>query len=128
MWGSAASIPSVARRSKGRSIFKPKPSCAASFFKWAGGKTSLLPDLLPHVPHRLTSYYEPFLGGGALFFGICARTTSFSAHLSDTNEELINAYRVIKESPDELISFLSRFQKEYDSAPDQSAYFYKKRD
>src|SRR5207244_151387 len=76
----------------------------------------------------LTSYYEPFLGGGALFFGICARTTSFSAHLSDTNEELINAYRVIKESPDELISFLSRFQKEYDSAPDQSAYFYQKRD
>ena len=100
----------------------------APFVKWAGGKTSLLPDLLPHVPHRLTSYYEPFLGGGALFFGICARTTSFSAHLSDTNEELINAYRVIKESPDELISFLSRFQKEYDSAPDQSAYFYKKRD
>ncbi|TMI63774.1 DNA adenine methylase [Candidatus Bathyarchaeota archaeon] len=100
----------------------------APFVKWAGGKTSLLPELLPHVPHRLTSYYEPFLGGGALFFGICARTTSFSAHLSDTNEELINAYRVIKESPDELISFLSRFQKEYDSAPDQSAYFYQKRD
>src|SRR5216117_3179462 len=98
------------------------------FVKWAGGKTSLLPHLIPRVPRHLTEYYEPFLGGGALYFGICARTTSFSAHLSDTNEELINAYRVIKESPDELISFLSRFQKEYDSAPDQSAYFYQKRD
>src|SRR5207302_8641266 len=98
------------------------------FVKWAGGKTSLLPHLIPNVPLHLTEYYEPFLGGGALFFGICARTTSFTAHLSDTNEELINAYRVIKESPDELIGFLSRFQKEYDSASDQSAYFYQRRD
>src|SRR5207245_7838468 len=94
------------------------------FVKWAGGKTSLLPHLIPRVPLHLTEYYEPFLGGGALFFGICARTTSFSAHLSDTNDELINAYRVIKESPDELLSFLSRFQKDYDSATDPTAYLY----
>src|SRR3989454_9675494 len=100
----------------------------APFVKWAGGKTSLLPYLLSHVPLHLTDYYEPFLGGGALFFGICARTTSFSAHLSDTNEELITAYRVIKESPQELIQFLSRFQREYDSAVNKSAYFYQKRD
>ncbi len=100
----------------------------APFVKWAGGKTSLLPDLLPHVRHRLTSYYEPFLGGGALFFGICARTTSFSAHLSDTNQELIAAYRVIKESPEELIRVLSRLQGEYESAVDKGAYFYQKRD
>jgi DNA adenine methylase len=100
----------------------------APFVKWAGGKTSLLPHLLPHVSLRLSSYCEPFLGGGALFFGICARTTSFSAHLSDTNKELINAYRVIKESPEELIRLLSRFQGEYDSAIDKGSYFYQKRD
>jgi len=59
---------------------------------------------------------------------MCARTTRFNAHLSDTNEELITAYRVIRESPEELIRLLSRFQREYDSAVDKSAYFYRKRD
>src|SRR2546425_13204538 len=98
------------------------------FVKWAGGKTSLLPRLLPHVPLHLTDYYEPFLGGGALYFGTSARTTGFSAHLSDPNEELITAYRVIKESPEELIRLLSRFQGEYDSAVDKGVYFYQKRD
>src|SRR5947208_16523936 len=68
------------------------------FVKWAGGKTSLLPHLIPHVPLHLKEYYERFLGGGALFFGICARTTSFREHLSDTNEELIGSYSVINES------------------------------
>src|SRR6266700_136038 len=98
------------------------------FVKWAGGKTSLLPHLIPHVPLHLTGYYEPFLGGGALFFGICVRTTSFRAHLSDTNGELIAAYRVVKESPEELIRVLSRLQGEYESAVDKGAYFYQKRD
>jgi DNA adenine methylase len=98
------------------------------FVKWAGGKTSLLPHLLPHVPLHLTNYHEPFLGGGALFLRICARTTTFSAHLSDANRELIATYRVIKESPEELIQLLSIFQKEYDSALDKSTYFYKKRE
>jgi DNA adenine methylase len=100
----------------------------APFVKWAGGKTSLLPHLIPRVPLHLTDYYEPFVGGGALYFRICARTTSFTAHLSDTNEELITAYRVIKESPEELIRLLSRFQREYNSAEDKGAYFYQKRD
>src|SRR6266705_1600930 len=98
------------------------------FVKWAGGKTSLLPYLLLQVPQDLSNYYEPFLGGGALFLGICTRTTGFKAHLSDTNLELITAYRVIKESPKELIRLLSRFQGDYDSALDKSAYFYQKRD
>jgi len=76
---------------------------------------------------NLSDYYEPFLGGGALFFRICERTKRFNGHLSDTNEELINAYRVIKESPEELIRLLSRFQMEYESAFDKSAYFYSHR-
>ena len=100
----------------------------APFVKWAGGKTSLLPHLLPHVPLNLTDYYEPFLGGGALFLRMCARITRFYANLSDINEELINAYRIVKESPEELIRLLSRFQREYDSVVDKSAYFYRKRE
>ena len=100
----------------------------APFVKWAGGKSSLLPHLFPHVPPRLSNYFEPFLGGGALFFGLCSRSTSFNAHLSDTNNELVTAYSVIKESPEELIRLLTNFQREYDSALDKSAYFYRKRE
>ncbi len=98
------------------------------FLKWAGGKGSLLPHLLPHVPSRLTDYYEPFLGGAALFLGRCARSTKFRAHLSDTNAELINAYRTVKEAPEELIGLLSRFQSEYEESSNKSEYYYKKRD
>ena len=98
------------------------------FVKWAGGKKSLLPHLLPNVPPDLSDYYEPFLGGGALFLGICARTMGFNAHLSDTNEDLITTYRIIKESPEELMRLLSILQSEYDSSVDKSAYFYRKRD
>jgi DNA adenine methylase len=100
----------------------------APFVKWAGGKTSLLPQLLPLVPLNLTNYHEPFLGGGALFLRTCARNTRFNAHLSDISEELITGYRVIKESPEELIRLLSISQREYDSAVDKSAYFYRKRE
>lgn len=97
------------------------------FVKWAGGKASLLPDLLRHVPSHLSSYYEPFLGGGALFFAICARGTSFNAQLSDINNELIDTYRVIKDKPDELIQLLSEFQHECYGSKDPASYFYEKR-
>ncbi len=97
------------------------------FVKWAGGKASLLPELLRHVPSHLSNYYEPFLGGGALFFAICARDTSFKAHLSDVNNELIDTYRVIKDKPDELIQLLSEFQHEYYRSKDPASYFYEKR-
>jgi DNA adenine methylase len=104
---------------------KQRPS---PFVKWAGGKGSLLPDLLRHVPFHLSNYYEPFLGGGALFFAMSARNTSFNAHLSDINNELINTYKIIKDKPDELIQLLSKFQQEYYRSKNMSKYFYEKRD
>jgi DNA adenine methylase len=55
-------------------------------------------------------------------------TLRFNAHLSDTNEELINAYKVIKDYPEELIRLLSKVQIEYDVSIGKMAYFYKKRD
>ncbi len=98
------------------------------FVKWAGGKGSLLRYLLPHVPLHLNNYYEPFLGGGAFFLGICSRNTDFNACLSDINTELINSYKVVKEAPEELIRLLSRFQIEYDASVNKSEFYYKKRD
>ncbi|HSS39425.1 MAG TPA: DNA adenine methylase, partial [Polyangia bacterium] len=40
------------------------------FLKWAGGKRQLLPRILALVPAHVRTYYEPFLGGGALFFAL----------------------------------------------------------
>src|SRR6267378_8242178 len=97
------------------------------FVKWAGGKTSIVHHLLQYVPEHFTNYYEPFLGGGALFLAICGRTTAFKAHLSDVNGDLINAYKIIKDKAEELKGQLSLLQAEYYSARDKSAYFYEKR-
>jgi len=95
--------------------------------KWAGGKRSILRDLLHYVPPQLPNYYEPFLGGAALYLGICKRTTQFRALLSDTNKELIEAYWVIKEAPEKLISSLSVLQKEYYDSSNKGEYYYRKR-
>ena len=53
----------------------PQPSLpdfrnAKPFVKWVGGKRSLLPELLKRVPAAFNNYYEPFVGGGALFFAL----------------------------------------------------------
>lgn len=58
--------------------------------KWAGGKSSLLPTLLPLVPKDFNRYCEPFVGGGALFWELSLPNSI----ISDTNEELIHFYRL----------------------------------
>ena len=105
----------------------PGRQALTPFVKWAGGKRSILRDLLHYVPPQLTNYYEAFLGGGTLFLGICERTSQFTALLSDTNRELINAYTVIKERPEELISSLSILQREYYGFSNKKEYYYEKR-
>lgn len=82
------------------------PSGIKPFIKWAGGKSQLLPVLRKIIPDSFGSYFEPFLGGGALFFDLGPS----SAILSDTNAELINCYRIIKKTPQKLISALLKFK------------------
>ena len=68
------------------------------FVKWAGGKGQLLPELDRMIPRQFISYHEPFLGGGAMFFQLISRGIRFgSAYPSDTNTELITAYRAVKD-------------------------------
>jgi DNA adenine methylase len=97
------------------------------FLKWAGGKSSLMKTLLPHVPLYISNYYEPFLGGGALFFALCGRHTRFKSFLSDTNAELVNAYGVIKDRPTELIERLSKLREEYNSSESKETFYYRMR-
>ena len=79
------------------------------FVKWLGGKRQLLKqfyDLGVYPPHAFNAstntYYEPFVGGGAVFFDLLPKR----AKLSDMNWELITAYRVIRDNIDELIPAL----------------------
>jgi DNA adenine methylase len=62
------------------------------FLKWAGGKRQLLPQIKEYVPSNFNTYYEPFLGAGAVLFSLAPK----NAVINDTNKELINLYKVIK--------------------------------
>jgi DNA adenine methylase len=76
------------------------------FLKWAGGKRQLLPEIVKYIPKRISkhTYYEPFIGGGALLFELQPP----KAVINDTNKELINCYKVIRDSLDELMEELSK--------------------
>lgn len=97
-------------------------SQTSPFVKWAGGKTQLLDRLDKLVPLTFNRYFEPFLGGGAFFYYMTSvRNLRFVAYLSDINQELINAYKVVNSNVDELIEILRTYKIEYHKAP-QSFY------
>lgn len=79
-----------------------------------GGKTQLLDQLLPFFPESFDTYYEPFIGGGAVFFTLAAQGRFKNAVLNDWNPELVNVYQAIKEFPEALIGALEglRYDKE----------------
>lgn len=79
---------------------------AKPFLKWAGGKRALLPELKKRIPKTYNTYYEPFVGGGALFFSELPK----SAVLSDKNKELINCYKQIKMAPYDIIEVLQNMK------------------
>ena len=74
--------------------------------KWVGGKRQLMFELLKNLPKSYNRYFEPFIGGGALFFEL----QPDNAYISDMNEELINLYSVVRDSVDELIEDLSKHE------------------
>lgn len=79
------------------------------FLKWAGGKRSLLAEILPNIPEFTGKYIEPFLGAGAVFFQIGADVRKL---VSDQNAELIDTYRVVRDNPEELIEKLRKHKNE----------------
>lgn len=81
---------------------------AKPFIKWVGGKRQLMPDLLQHLPVASSDlqsgkarFFEPFIGGGALFFALQEAGLA-SAVLNDANPELVNLYRTVQAHPDAL--------------------------
>ncbi|PIZ12839.1 MAG: modification methylase [Elusimicrobia bacterium CG_4_10_14_0_8_um_filter_37_32] len=87
-----------------RSLFnKPEP-----FLKWAGGKRQLLDKFEKYFPKKFNNYLEPFLGGGAVFFHLFSTGRLFGKKITliDSNLDLMNCYRVIKNEIDSLITYL----------------------
>lgn len=80
-------------------------SQAYPFLKWAGGKRALVPAIMKLLPARFNDYYEPFLGGGAVFFGIGSRRNQHS-YLSDVNEDLMLCWRMIQTRAEDVIKQL----------------------
>ncbi|HGR9466465.1 TPA: DNA adenine methylase [Streptococcus pneumoniae] len=80
------------------------------FTKWTGGKRQLLPVIRELIPKTYNRYFEPFVGGGALFFDLAPK----DAVINDFNAELINCYQQIKDNPQKLIEIL-KVHQEYNS-------------
>jgi DNA adenine methylase len=96
----------VANRSLARvDVFRD----SAPIVKWAGGKTKLLPELLARAPESYRRYYEPFIGGGALFFKMAPRV----AVLNDKNPDLCNTYRCLSWNVDAIIRRLARLRTQH---------------
>jgi DNA adenine methylase len=91
---------------------------AKPFLKWAGGKGQLISQLEQHLPDDLKekefTYFEPFVGGGAMLFYMLQRFPNIKrAVINDINSYLITAYRVIRDSSIELIERLAELEKCY---------------
>lgn len=91
------------------------------FIRWVGGKSRLLPRILPHVPADIKDYYEPFLGGGAVFLA-CAKRIAGRAHLADLNEHLVAAWVVMRDQPAQLGPLLDWY-----AANDSKEFYYEVR-
>lgn len=83
---------------------------AKPVLKWAGGKGQMIDILQENMPKQFNKYIEPFVGGGALFFA----TQPHKAIISDSNEELINLYKVIANNVNELMMALKPLKYDKD--------------
>ena len=86
------------------------------FLKWAGGKGQLLKEIekfYPFEQNKITKYAEPFVGGGAVLFDILNKYKLEAIYISDTNAELINTYRIIRDNVESLITLLNTYQNHF---------------
>lgn len=87
---------------------------AYPFVKWAGGKRTLVPEIIKILPAQFGRYFEPFVGGGAVFFSLDSRIQS--AYLSDINLELMITYKMIASEPDRLIEELKKHGEKHNKS------------
>jgi len=98
------------RTSDAPSRFAPLPTAPLSpapLLKWAGGKRQLVEVITASLPEAIDTYYEPFVGGGAIFFALAAERRFRRAVLSDQNSELIETYVAVRDDVDAVLGELS---------------------
>jgi len=93
-----------------------------TFLKWLGGKRRLITQIEPHLPKNINKYFEPFLGGGSMFFYIKQKYNPKFCVISDINKDLIDVYKAVRDNPHELIKKLRYFKRK-----NSKAFFYKMR-
>ena len=93
---------------------------ARPYLKWAGGKSRLLDQFAPLYPRVFANYHEPFVGSAAVYFHLCGLKASGHlsglmrrARLTDSNPELINCYRVVRDEVDALIEWLADHRRKH---------------
>jgi len=97
--------------------YAPRP-----FVKWAGGKRQLIPVLSQHIPKNFGSFFEPFLGGGAMLYHLLLNYPKHRFVVSDLNSDLVLSYITIRDRADELIYSLKNHAKKYSKNSD--TYYY----
>lgn len=90
---------------------KEKKYNIPTFLKWAGGKRKIIPLLERHFPKKTNCYFEPFLGGGSVFFYFKKKYNPKLCIISDSNKDLINSYIDVRDNPKLLIKQLNKFKK-----------------
>lgn len=109
---------------------------AKPVLKWAGGKAKLIPIFEEKYPKELidgkiNTYIEPFIGGGAVLFSMLSKYKFDRVVINDINSELILTYKVIKESPEELINIIHKYQNKYnelEELEEKQLFYYEIRD
>lgn len=87
-------------------VLEKKNTQTYPLVKWVGGKRQLMFELLKNMPESYNRYFEPFIGGGALFFELQPE----NGYISDMNAELINLYSVVRDNVYELIQDLNKHE------------------
>lgn len=135
MLGNMWIIPSDATKPiDGRTTRYEKKGFAKPFIKWAGGKGQLLTELRKFYPSGLGTtikkYSEPMVGAGAVLFDILNTYEMNEVMICDTNAELLNVYRNIRNNLDSLIEHLSKYESEHLKKDDENRknYFYTQRE
>lgn len=101
---------------------------ARPFVKWVGGKTQLLEKIRSKYPENIEKYCEPFVGGGAVLFDVLSTYHPEEVLINDINPELINTYRHIKDSTEELIAILKEYENEYYRVSDKKELYLNQRE
>jgi DNA adenine methylase len=103
------------RRSKEAASLEPEPlGSPRPILKWVGGKAQLLEQMRPLFPEKWGRYFEPFVGGAAVFFDLRARDAEMPAVLSDVNAELVGLYVAVRDDVDSVIAELRKHVYESD--------------